>query len=311
MTSRTSNELPDVDAPPLWPRLGFGVGLRREHYRDVLAEPAAVDWFEVVTENFLDTAGRPLHVLETVRRVRPVALHGVALSIGSTDPLDRVYLKRLARLVDRIEPALVTDHLCWTGVGGRNLYDLLPLPATEESLRHVVPRISAVQERLRRRILLENPSGYLAFRHSAMPEWEFLAAVAEAADCGILLDVNNVYVSARNLGFDPYRYLDGIPAARVGEIHLAGFTDMGSYLFDTHSVPVHEDVWRLYEHAIRRFGAVATLVEWDADLPSFARLVAEATHARAISEEIEHAERTPRAVAPRRAGVDGVSRHAA
>jgi len=272
-----------MDTPLSWPRLGFGAGLRPEHFDELLVTPHRVDWFEAISENFMDSGGRPLHVLETLRRDVPIALHGVALSIGSTDPLNETYLARLAALVERIEPALVTDHLCWSGVGGRSLFDLLPLPYTEEALRHVVRRVIAVQERLGRRILLENPSTYVTFGHSTITEWEFLAAVAEGADCGILLDVNNVYVSAFNQDFDPARYLEALPPARVGQIHLAGFTDMGNYLFDTHSAPVHEDVWRLYQEAIRQFGALSTLVEWDADIPPFARLCGEVDHARALA----------------------------
>ena len=264
-----------------WPALGFGVGLRADHYQHILAERPSVDWFEVITENFLDSGGRPLHVLEQVRRDYPVGLHGVALSIGSTDPLDERYLTRLSALVARIQPALVTDHFCWTGVAGRKVYDLLPLPYTDEALRHVVARVRRVQDALGRRIALENPSTYVGFRHSTMAEWEFLAAAAAEADCGLLVDVNNIYVSARNLGFDPRQYLAAIPPQRVAQIHLAGFTDMGTYLFDTHSAPVHEDVWALYRIAAARFGAVATLVEWDADIPPFARVHAEAERARA------------------------------
>ena len=263
-----------------WPSLGFGVGLRAQHYQHILAERPPVDWFEAITENYLDSGGRPLHILEQVRRDYPLALHGVGLSIGSTDPLDAGYLSRLSALVRRIQPALVTDHLCWTGVAGRKVYDLLPLPYTEETLRHVVARVRQVQDALGRRVALENPSTYVAFRHSTMAEWDFLAALAVEADCGLLLDVNNVYVSARNLGFDPLRYLAGIPAERVAQMHLAGFTDMGTYLFDTHSAPVHEAVWTLYRNAVARFGAAATLVEWDADIPTFDRVHAEAQRAR-------------------------------
>lgn len=267
-----------------WPRLGFGVGLRSEHYPDVLDGPRRSDWFEAISENYMDSRGRPLDVLERVRRDHPIALHGVALSIGSADPLNRDYLHRLRQLIERIDPALVTDHLCWTGVDGRPLYDLLPLPYTDEVLAHVVQRVVEVQDRLGRRIALENPSTYVAFRHSTMPEWEFLAAVAMQADCGILLDINNVYVSACNLGFDPLRYLDGIPPERVAQFHLAGYTDMGSYLFDTHSAPVSPAVWQLYAHAVARCGTVSTLVEWDAEIPSFERLCAEAAQARQIAE---------------------------
>ena len=288
-----------------WPQLGFGVGLRAEHYDDVLSGPPRIDWFEAISENYMDSGGRPLHVLESVRRDHPIALHGVGLSIGSADPIDAHYLRKLRDLMQRIEPALVTDHLCWTAVDGRQLYDLLPLPYTEEVLAHVVRRVAEVQEFLGRRILLENPSTYVKFRHSTMTEWDFLVAVAEQADCGILLDVNNVYVSAYNHGYDPIGYLDAIPAARVGQMHLAGFTEMGSYLFDTHSAPVSELVWRLYGYAVQRFGAVSTLVEWDADIPSFDRVCAEATHARGIVEDI-HADRCEeRAVAARPAATDG------
>ena len=278
-------------AAPLWPRLGFGVGLRAEHYDEVLSGQRGSDWFEAISENYMDSGGRPLRVLERVRRDRPVTLHGVGLSIGSTDPIDLRYLRRLRELIARVEPALVTDHLCWTAVDGRQLYDLLPLPYTEEVLAHVVRRVDEVQSYLGRRILLENPSTYIAFRQSTLTEWDFVAAVAEQADCGILLDVNNVYVSSYNHGFDPILYIDAIPQTRVGQIHLAGFTDMGSYLFDTHSAPVSEPVWGHYAHAVRRFGATSTLVEWDADIPSFDRICAETQKARAIAEDI-HANRS-------------------
>lgn len=272
--------------------LGHGVGLRAEHYDEFLQGRPGVDWVEAISENYMDTGGRPLHVLERVRRDLPVALHGVALSIGSTDPLDEAYLASLRALVRRIEPALVTDHLCWTGVGGRTLYDLLPLPLTEEALAHVVERTRRVQDFLGRRILLENPSTYVAFRCSTIPEAEFLAEVANRADCGLLLDVNNVYVSAVNLGFDPVAYLDALPGERIGQVHLAGFSDLGTHLFDTHSAPVHERVWALYAHAVRRFGRVSTLVEWDAEIPSLERLCAESERARAIAESA-HASSDP------------------
>lgn len=264
----------------LFPNFGFGVGLRAEHYDEVIERPRAVDWFEAISENYMETRGRPLAILERVRRDHPLALHGVALSIGSTDPLDMAYLAKLRDLIERVEPALVTDHLCWSGVGQRPLFDLLPLPYTEEALRHVVARVVRVQDFLGRRIALENPSAYVAFRCSTMTEPEFIAAVAEKADCGILLDVNNVYVSAHNLGFDAEAYFDCLPAERIAQIHLAGFTDMGTYLFDTHSAPVHPGVWRLYRKAVERFGAVSTMVEWDADIPSFDRVIEELEIAR-------------------------------
>jgi uncharacterized protein (UPF0276 family) len=265
---------------PTWPTLGFGAGLRAEHYGDVLGDAGGVEWFEAITDNYLDTRGRPLDVLEAVRRDRPIALHGVALSIGSVDPLDERYLAALKALIDRVEPAIVSDHLCWSGVGGRALFDLLPLPLTEEALDHVVDRVRRVQDVLGRHILLENPSTYLAWTASTIPEAEFLAALAERADCGLLLDVNNVYVSSVNLGFDPRKYLDAIPPQRVGQIHLAGFSDMGSYLFDTHSRPISAEVLDLYEHVLRRMGPISTLVEWDDDIPEWPRLVAEVDRAR-------------------------------
>jgi uncharacterized protein len=267
--------------------LGYGVGLRAEHYEDFLAGRPRVDWVEAITENYMDTGGRPLAILERLRRDLPVALHGVALSIGSVDPLDGSYLTELRALLRRIEPVLVTDHLCWTGVGGQSLFDLLPLPLTEEALAHVVVRTRAVQDLLGRKILLENPSTYVAYQHSTIPEWEFLAELAKRADCGLLVDVNNIWVSAYNLGFDPYAYLDALPAERVGQVHLAGFTDRGSYLFDTHSAPVDERVWELYAHAVTRFGPVATLVEWDADIPPIERVCAEAERARQIAESVD------------------------
>jgi hypothetical protein len=215
-----------------------------------------------------------------------VVLHGVSLSIGSTDPLDEDYLRALATLVRRIDPPLISDHLCWTGVGGRNAHDLLPLPYTEEALEHVVGRVVRVQERLGRQILLENVSSYLSFAHSTLAEWEFLGAVAERADCGLLLDVNNVYVSARNHGFAPEVYLAGLPANRVAQIHLAGHTDMERYLFDTHDGPVCEAVWALYRQAVRRFGRLPALVEWDDQIPELSVVCAEAERARAVEREV-------------------------
>ena len=278
-----SDRKPEIN----WPRLGFGLGLRAEHYDDVLGKRPSVDWFEVVTENFMDTGGRPLDVLESVRRDFPVALHGVSLSIGSADPLDDAYLTNLRALADRIAPVLVTDHLCWTGVDGRSIYDLLPVPYTEETLDYVAGRVGQVQDRLGRRILLENASTYIEYRCSQIPEAEFLASLAERADCGILLDVNNVFVTSTNHGLDPHAYIDTIPTERVGQFHLAGFTDMGGYLFDTHSAPVCDEVWSLYRHAVRRFGAGSTLVEWDAEIPSFERLRAESERARSVAAEVE------------------------
>jgi len=274
--------VPDVT----WPQLGFGAGLRAEHYEDILAGAAGADWFEAISENYMDTRGRPVAVLEAVRRDYPIALHGVSLSIGSTDPLDFDYLTELKKLIDRIDPAIVSDHLCWSGHAGNPLFDLLPLPFTEECLDHLAQRVTAVQEFLGRRILLENPSTYFGFAHSTIPEAEFLAALAERSDCGVLLDVNNVYVSSVNLDFDPYSYLDAIPADRVGQIHLAGFTDMGTHLFDTHSRPVSAQVWQLYAYTIETLGSFSTMVEWDDDIPEWERLVGEIDHARGIQDPI-------------------------
>jgi uncharacterized protein (UPF0276 family) len=268
------------------PDLGHGVGLRRDHFERVLAGETRIDWFEIISENFMVKGGRPLHVLERVRRDYPVVMHGVSLSIGTTDPLDADYLDQLATLAERIEPAWISDHLCWTGVGGHNTHDLLPLPYTEEALAHVVTRVDAVQERLGRPIALENASTYLTFAGSTIPEWEFLAEVANRAGCGILLDVNNVYVSARNHGFDPEKYIAAIPPERVWQIHLAGHSDRGSHLLDTHSREVCDDVWDLYRSATRRVGAVSSLVEWDEDIPEWDVLEAENERARAARSEV-------------------------
>ena len=267
-----------------FPALGYGVGLRPPHYGHVLGTRPAVDWFEVISENFMVAGGRPLDVLQQVRADYPIVLHGVSLSIGSVDPVRTDYLARLRALAERIEPAWISDHVCWTGVGGHNLHDLLPLPYTEEALAHVVERVRRVQDALGRRIALENVSSYLSFCDSALSEWEFLAALAERADCAILLDVNNVFVSAFNHGFDARRYLDGVPVERVVQFHLAGHSDHGAYLLDTHDHPVRDEVWQLYATAVRRFGAVSTLVEWDDEIPAFERLHAEARRAAAVAQ---------------------------
>jgi uncharacterized protein (UPF0276 family) len=268
------------------PYLGHGVGLRPTHYPRLWDGTARADWFEVISENYMIAGGRPLAALERARALAPVVLHGVSLSIGSTDPLDKAYLDALQSLAARYEPAWVSDHLCWSSVGGHHAHDLLPLPYTDEALDHVVRRVVAVQERLRRRILLENVSSYLTYTHSTIPEWEFLDAVARRADCGLLLDVNNVYVSAVNHGFAPETYLAGLPGDRVCQIHLAGHTDMGAYLLDTHDGPVIEAVWDLYRHAVRRFGRVSTLVEWDDRVPDLEVVRAEADRARAVEAEV-------------------------
>ena len=268
------------------PYLGHGVGLRTRHFPRVWEGAVRVDWFEAVSENFMIRGGRPLAVLEKARETAPLVLHGVSLSLGSTDPLNDAYLRDLQTLIHRFEPAWVSDHLCWGSVGGHYAHDLLPLPYTEEALQHVAERVRAVQDRLGRQILLENVSSYLTFSHSTMPEWTFLAEVAERADCGILLDVNNVYVSAANHGFSPAEYLTALPAERIGQIHLAGHSDQGTHLLDTHAGPVSAPVWDLYRLALRRYGRVSTLIEWDERIPEFEELCAEAERARAIECEI-------------------------
>ena len=265
------------------PFLGHGVGLRPKHFPQLWDGTARVDWFEAISENYMVAGGRPRAALERARSMAPLVLHGVSLSIGSTDPLDEAYLRALGDLVARMEPAWVSDHLCWSGVGGHYAHDLLPLPYTEEALAHVVRRVVAVQERLGRQILIENVSSYLTYTHSTLAEWEFLS---DRADCGLLLDVNNVYVSATNHGFSADAYLAGLPPDRVGQIHLAGHTDMGTYLFDTHDGPVIEPVWDLYRQALRRFGRVSTLVEWDDHIPELDVVCAEAERARAVEAEV-------------------------
>jgi uncharacterized protein len=266
--------------------LGFGLGLRTDHYEAILAGDPPVDWFEALTENYLVDGGKPLDYLMRIRERYPVVMHGVSMSIGSTDPLDRRYLAAVRDLARRIEPEWVSDHLCWTGVDGRNLHDLNPLPYTDEAVRHVAARVRDAQDFLGRRILLENVSSYVTFRDSAMSEWEFLAAIANEADCDILLDVNNVYVSGENHGFDPVSYLDGIPAARVRQIHLAGHSRGGALLIDTHDEPVPDPVWTLYDAAVRRFGPVATMIERDAKIPPLDELVVELAHARARAASV-------------------------
>jgi uncharacterized protein (UPF0276 family) len=261
---------------------GFGLGLRTPHYEAVLTEPHAIDWFEVITENYLVPGGKPLDYLERIRRRFPLVMHGVSLSIGSTDPIDLDYLAQVRALAKRIEPHWISDHLCWTGIEGRNLHDLLPLPYTEEALASVVERVGQVQDALGRQILLENVSSYLTYRASDMSEWEFLREVAERADCAILLDINNIYVSSVNHGFDPLTYLQAMPRERVRQFHLAGHSDLGGHLIDTHDHPIVEPVWDLYCAAVAQFGAVPTMIERDDNIPSLGELVAELQIAREL-----------------------------
>lgn len=267
--------------------LGFGLGLRVDHYETILeSRPKNVDWFEAISENYLVPGGKPLYYLDRVRRDYPVVLHGVSLSIGSNDPLDLEYLAKLKALIARVEPPWVSDHLCFTGVGGKNLHDLLPLPYSEEAVHHVANRVMQVQDFLGRRILLENVSSYITYKTSSMTEWEFLRAVCERADCEILLDVNNIYVSSVNHEFDPREYLAAVPAARVRQFHLAGHEDHGDYIVDTHDHPVVDPVWALYAEAVRRFPNVSTMIERDDHIPPLPELLVELDHARAIAARV-------------------------
>jgi len=262
---------------------GFGLGLRTPHYEAVLNEPHAIDWLEVITENYLVPGGKPLDYLERIRERFPMVMHGVSLSIGSTDPVDFEYLAGVRALAARIEPHWISDHLCWTGIDGRNLHDLLPLPYTEEALALVVARVGQIQDALGRQILLENVSSYLAFHESELSEWEFLREVAARADCAILLDINNIYVSSVNHGFDALTYLKAIPKDRVRQFHLAGHSDLGGHLIDTHDHPIVEPVWNLYRAALVHFGPVPTMIERDDNIPALSELVAELQIARDLS----------------------------
>lgn len=269
-----------------FPYLGHGIGLRPPHYAEVVNDHPAVDWFEVISENFMVAGGNPRRVLRKVREHYPVVMHGVSLSLGSVDPLDQKYLDDLAALAVETEPAWISDHLCWSSYGCHTGHDLWPLPFTEESLDHVARRVRAVQERLGRRILIENVSSYLEYAHSTISEWEFVSELTRRADCGLLLDMNNLFVSARNHGFDPGAFLAGVPVDRVKQIHLAGHSDHGTHLLDTHDHPVCDAVWSLYRSAIERFGAVSTLIERDDHIPPLPEVVAESRQAAAIEAEV-------------------------
>lgn len=265
------------------PYLGFGLGLRPDHYEAVLAANPPVDWFEILSENYMVGGGKPLHYLDRIRARYPVVMHGVSLSIGSTDPLNTDYLRALKRLAARVEPEWISDHLCWTGVERTNLHDLMPLPYTEEAVAHVAARVRRVQDYLGRRILLENVSSYVTYTDSALTEWEFVREVAARADCLLLLDINNVYVSGFNHGFDPMEYLAGIPRERVQQFHLAGHRNLETHIIDTHDEPVIDAVWDLYAAACRRFGPISTMIERDDNIPPLDELLTELMHARAVA----------------------------
>jgi len=268
------------------PSPGFGLGLRPEHYADFRAGPQPVDWLEIISENYMVPGGKPLAMLDAIRADYPVVMHGVSLSIGSAEPLDMGYLRDLKALAERVEPLWISDHLCWTGINAHNTHDLLPLPYDAPALDCVVGNIGRVQDYLGRRILIENPSSYVTFRSSDRSEWDFLAEMAARADCLLLLDVNNIYVSARNHGFDPQDYLAGLPADRIQQIHLAGHSDMGDYVIDTHDADVCDAVWELYGDAVRMFGPVATMIERDDHIPPLAEVIAELDCARALAARV-------------------------
>jgi len=262
--------------------LSAGIGLRSPHVREVMECKPAVAWFEIHSENYFADGGPTLAALDRIRADYPIAMHGVGLSLGSADPLDREHLRKLARLAARISPAVVSEHLCWRGIGGRHFNDLLPLPYTQDALDHVCARVHEVQEALGRTIAVENVSSYYAFPESTIPEYEFVSAVAARTGCALLVDVNNIYVNARNHGLDPVAYLAAIEPRAVAEIHLAGYDDSGPLVIDTHGAPVSPQVWSLYAAAIERFGAVPTLIEWDTDIPEFAVLEREAATAQRV-----------------------------
>lgn len=265
--------------------LGFGVGLRTVHYPFILRHWPRVDWFEIISENYMDSQGRPRYVLQQIAERYPVVMHGVSLSIGSTDPLDFDYLAKLKTLAHEVRARWISDHVCWTGVAGINGHDLYPVPFTEEALRHIARRVAVVQDFLERPLVLENPSSYVTFCGSTMSEWEFLSALCEETGCGLLLDVNNVYVSSINHDFDAETYLRNIPHDRVVQMHLAGHTNCGTHLIDTHDDFVLDRVWELYRLAYELVGGAATLIEWDARIPAFAVVQGEAQKARAFAAE--------------------------
>jgi uncharacterized protein (UPF0276 family) len=265
--------------------LGFGLGLRPQHYREILEGAPDIDWFEYISENFMVPGGQPLRKLDEVAERYPMVQHGVSLSIASTQAFDMDYLRGLKALADRIKPKWVSDHLCWTGVHGVNLHDLLPIPYTEEALKHVVERIDFVQNFLGRRIAIENVSTYVEFSHSEMDEWQFVAEMAKRADCWLLLDVNNVFVSGFNHRYDTHKFIASVPIERVVQFHLAGHSDNTTHLIDTHDEPVREEVWSLYAETVRRFGPISTMIERDDKIPPLEELLVELRHARAIAAQ--------------------------
>lgn len=268
------------------PFLGFGLGLRPDYYEEILTQKPNLDWFEILTENYLVPGGKPLYYLEQIRAHYPIVMHGVSLSLGSADPLDREYLQQLKNLSARIDPVWISDHLCWTGVNGVNAHDLLPIPYTQQAVNHIVSRIYQIQEFLGRPILIENVSSYLTYKQSEMTEWEFILEIVKKSDCYILLDVNNVYVSSVNHQFNPMDYIFAMPAERVAQIHLAGHSNHGHYIIDTHDAPVIQPVWDLYAATLQRLGAVSTMIERDDNMPALVDLLAEVKHAQEIAKSV-------------------------
>ena len=288
MTVRTerrfsSSSLSSTGEKPRY--LGFGLGLRPQHYADILDGDPEIDWFEVISENYMVPGGQPLRFLDRIRARYPIVMHGVSLSIASTAPFDDDYLKQLKALAERTEPVFVSDHLCWTGVHGVNLHDLLPFPFTREALDHVVARVQHVQDYLKRPLALENVSTYVQFRNSEMPEWEFISELTKRTGCWLVFDVNNVYVSAFNHEYDPYEFISGIPADRVVQFHLAGHEHNMTHIIDTHDALVCDEVWTLYKAALDRFGPVSTIIERDDDIPPLADMVEELGKARMLAAE--------------------------
>jgi uncharacterized protein (UPF0276 family) len=280
------------------PDLGIGVGLRTKHYREILDGSPRVGFFEIISDNYMESSGRPLEFLDQIAAKHPIVMHGVSLSIGSTAPIDRTYVKNLKKLRDRVQARWVSDHLCWTGLAGRNTHDLLPLPYTRDTLRHVSERVRRVQEVLAAPLIIENPSTYVGFADSTMSEWEFLAELCQRTDCGLLLDVNNIFVSARNHGFAVDDYLAAIPWERVVQFHVAGHSDEGTHIVDTHDGPVIDPVWAILAKAWPRAGGASVLLEWDAKIPSFVDVEREALRANQV---------LPRLTAKARARVGGAA----
>lgn len=268
------------------PYLGFGLGLRTPHYQDIIDLKPPIDWFEILTENYLVPGGKPLYYLDRIKEQYPIVMHGVSMSLGSTDGLAKDYLDQVKALANRVEAKWISDHLCWTGVHKTNMHDLLPLPYTEEALLHLVNRITQVQDYLGRQILVENVSSYLTYSHSVMTEWDFLSEIAQRADCLILLDINNIYVSSFNHQFNPEEYLQGIPKERVQQFHLAGHTNNGNHIIDTHDAPIIDPVWNLYAKAVDHFGKISTMIERDDHIPPISVLIDELEQAKHIARDV-------------------------